>query len=343
MAISRRQFVLGLAASLLTNDPLQAASSLLEKATSPGWLSSPDISAAVLEVCHRQSCYTRAFGHSTSNETVFGIASITKPMVATAAMVLSDNRQIKIQDRVVKFLPEFSGEAREQVTIRHLLTHTAGLPDILPSSQELLRKQAPLTEFFLDTCKTPLLFKPGTEVSYSNLGVLVVMEVIERLTGVPLLQFLREHVFLPLSMTQTSLGLGGRRLQDIASPQFCGPNKNPSSVYQHDLGAPWGGVHSTVSDVTRFLNFFMNPNDTPIWTNTAYEMLRNQTEGLNEPWGLGWMLANSHDVYFGIRPSWRRYGWSYLVANPLRLPAFGVNCSARTFGHYGVSGTIAWA
>jgi CubicO group peptidase (beta-lactamase class C family) len=343
MAITRRQFAYGVLASLFSKDPLQAASEVLEKATSPGWFSAPDINAAVFDVCYGTKRYTKAYGAAGTPERVFIIASISKAMVATGAMVLSDRGKLTLQDRVVRFVPEFHGEGRDDVTIQNLLTHTAGLPDSVPQIRQLLARQAELNEIFAATCKVPLLFQPGTAFSYSNLGVLVLKEIIERITGASLKQFLQTEVFAPLAMNATSLGLGGRAIESTAQNQQMPNGQNPNTYYGRDLGAPWGGVHSTAPDLTRFLHYFVNPKDPPLKPETAREMLRNHCEGLTQPWGIGWMLSKSHATSYKVLPTWRQYGWSAVFANPERVPAFGLHCSASTFGHYGVSGTIAWA
>jgi CubicO group peptidase (beta-lactamase class C family) len=343
MGITRRQFAYSVLASLFSSNSLQAASELLEKATSPGWFSPPEIDAAALDVCYGKNHYSKAYGACGMPERVFAISSISKPIVATGAMVLKDRGELILQDRAAKFLPEFLGDGRDDVTIQNLLTHTAGLPDSLPEFRQLLNQQAGLDEFFKVTCKVPLLFKPGSAVSYSNLGVLVVKEIMERITGVPLRQFLKTQVFEPLSMHATSLGLGGRTLESVAQNQIKEGGLHTNTIYRHELGSPWAGVHSTALDLTRLLHYFVNPCNSPLKPETAREMLRNHCEGLNQPWGVGWMLAHSHDTYYKIPPTWRRYGWSSLFSNPEQGPAFGVHCSPSAFGHYGVSGTIAWA
>jgi CubicO group peptidase (beta-lactamase class C family) len=204
-------------------------------------------------------------------------------------------------------------------------------------------RQAGLHEFFAATCKVPLLFKPGTAFSYSNLGVLMVKEIVERLTSVPLRRFLKMEVFEPLAMNSTSLGLGGRTIESTAQNQPETDGLNSNTLYDRELGAPWGGVHSTVSDLMRFLHYFVNPGNSPLKSETAREMLRNHSEALNQPWGIGWMLAKSHTDWYRDPPTWHRYGWPAPCSNRGEAPAFGVHCSASTFGHYGVSGTIAWA
>jgi len=340
MPFTRRQFALGLLAGIWASDPLQEIAHILEKATSPGWFTPPEISASVLDIYYGGKRFTRAFGAGIVPETAFVISSITKPMVATAVMVLQDRKELNIEDRVSKFVPEFDKDSRGEVNIRHLLTHTSGLPDNLPHVHKLVSQNVSLHDMFLQTCKLPLLFKPGTAVSYSNLGVLLSKEIIERLGGIPLPEFLAQEVFHPLSMNFTSLGLDRREAKSIAENQT---PENPTSHHQHDFATPWGGVYSTAADVSRFLHYFVNASGPPLRPETASSMLKNHNQGLNQPWGIGWMLAYSHDVYYKVSPTWRRYGWPALWGNPEHLPAFGINCSPATFGHYGVTGTLAWA
>jgi len=134
--VRRCQFIYELLCTCFSTDPLRAASEILEKATSPGSISAPEINAAVLDVCYGKEHYTKAYGAAGTPQRVFVIASMSKPIVATAAMVLKDRGNLALKDRVVKFVPEFRGQGRDEVTIQHLLTHTAGLPDALPQKPD---------------------------------------------------------------------------------------------------------------------------------------------------------------------------------------------------------------
>jgi CubicO group peptidase (beta-lactamase class C family) len=144
-------------------------------------------------------------------------------------------------------------------------------------------------------------------------------------------------------MMDTYLGLGRYRIEETARNQQGSLKVDPNDSYYRNLGAPWGGIHSTVSDVTRFLDAFLDHDGGLLKSQTAEAMVKNQTVGLNEPWGLGWMLAQSHD--FDVhewRATHRLPGlWSKFDA--VTHGAFGQQCSPLTFGHYGVSGTLAWA
>jgi CubicO group peptidase (beta-lactamase class C family) len=306
----RRHFLAGSVALALKKDQTDAAVSLVEKATARGYFS-----AAALHVKQGSSELSRAFGKATP-ETPFLLASITKPMTATAVMILSDRKALTLADPVKKYIPEFTGGDRDMITIRHLLTHTSGLPDMLPENEALRKRHAPLADFVAGTCKVKLLFKPGTQVKYQSMGLLLAGEIVERVTKTPLRDFLRKEVYSPLKMTKTSLGLGGRAIPATAQCQVPDEDWQWNSQYWRDLGSPWGGAHATAADIGRFLRAFLKPTAPILKPETAAAMIVNQTEGLNDSRGLGWQT----------KPS-----------------AFGSGCSAKTFGHGGSTGTMSWA
>jgi beta-lactamase class C len=327
----RREFLSGLLGAVSVNrlqamalkqDRLEQAAALVQKATESG-----DVSAASLYVGQRDFVFRRVFGRAQDPESVFLLASITKPMTAVGVMILADRGQVSLSDPVRKYIPEFTGGDRGLVTIRHLLTHTSGLPDQLEENVALRKRHAPLKEFVAATCRTPLLFKPGTQVKYQSMGLLLAAEIAERVTKQPFRDFLQKELYRPAGMMKTSLGLGGRKVSDTMLSQVdsapglygggdSGRDWNWNSVYWRDLGAPWGGAHSTASDVAKLLAMFLKPDGRILKRETAAAMIVNQTEGLNEPRGIGWM----------VKPG-----------------EFGRHCSPRAFGHYGATGTVAWA
>lgn len=275
---------------------------------------SGELAGAVLHVRHGKHITVEAFG-AAKLSSVFYLASLTKPMTATAVMILVDRGKVTLEDRVQKFIPEFSGGERERVLVRHLLSHTSGLPDMLPENEELRKRHAPLKDFVAGACKTSLLFSPGTRVSYQSMGILLAGEIVERLSGRSLRNFLREEVFHPLQMQDSSLGLGGRNLADTMQLQHDAPTDwAQNSSYWRNLGAPWGGVHGTAADVSRFTNYFLHPDSSVLKPATAAAMITNQNPGLNRPWGIGWAMGSG----------------------------FGKHASARTCGHSGSSGTLMW-
>ena len=264
-------------------------------------------------------------------DSVFLLASITKPVTATAVMLLVERGQVSLEEPAARYIPEFQGGARGLVRVRDLLSHTSGLPDMLPENRELRLAHAPLSEFVRRVCATPLLFSPRTRCSYQSMGTLLAGEIVQRVTGEPLRDFMRREIFRPLGMKDSSLGLGKRRVsetvwssgppeaskQDLAAYGW-------STEYWRDLGAPWGGMHSTTTDLAVLLQTFLNEGVFEgrrlLKPETAKAMITDQNSGLDSPWGLGWALARSR-------------AWNY----------FGNRVSPATFGHVGATGTIAWA
>lgn len=290
------------------------------------WVDDGKLRAASLTVGLDGERFARGFGDAKDDpDTIFLLASITKPMTAIAMMVLADRGELTLQDPVHKFIPEFTDGDRKDITIKDILCHTSGLPDQLPENVELRKRHAPLEEFVERAIKTPLLFKPGAEQKYQSMGLLLASEVAQRITNKPFRDFLKEVVFTPLGMQHSALGLGGFKIPDTAqsqieeAPALYGGGDNSSwdwnSLYWRDLGAPWGGAHSTGSDLTRLLDYFLAPDERVLKPETARAMLVNQNGDL-PAWGIG----------FAVAPG-----------------SFGKGCSDRTFGHSGATGTLFWA
>ena len=276
---------------------------------------SGEIAAAAFLVRQGKFELARGYGKAT-DETPFLIASPTKPMTVSAVLWLRDRGELRLSDPVQKFLPKFSGVDRAAVTIRHLLTHTSGLPDMLPDNEELRKRHAPLSDFIAGTCRTLLLFRPGEKVSYQSMGILLAAAIVEKIGGQRPADFLQEKIFAPLKMTRTSLGLGGRKIAETAQCQVSDPSDwDWNSAYWRNLGAPWGGAHSTVRDLAAFTEAFVADGKEPWPQSTRLEMRTIQTGELRPSYGFGWS---------------REPG------------AFGRKCSTATFGHFGSTGTVVW-
>jgi CubicO group peptidase (beta-lactamase class C family) len=304
-------------------DELDTAAGVLAKAVAEGQLH-----AAALYVRQGKSVFAKSFGASKSPNDVFLLASISKPMSATAVMSLYDQGKLRLTDTVQKFIPEFTGAGRDKITVRQLLTHVSGLPDQLPENQSLRQRQAKLSEFVDGAIRTPLLFAPGSQYRYSSMGILLASEIAQRISGIGFLEFIDQAVFQPLEMRRSALGLGRLKLEDTircqvgsAAPESGAGDPSAkdwdwNSPYWREFGAPWGGAHASAPDVARFLAEFLHPSGKAIDLETARLMLRNHNrEGLR-PRGLGFSIG-AH--------------------------AGSPGCSEKTFGHSGATGTLAWA
>jgi CubicO group peptidase (beta-lactamase class C family) len=280
-----------------------------------GHVARGEVTAAAFLVRQGTFEFTRGYGQA-KVDTPFLIASPTKPMTVSAVMWLRDRGLLQLTDPAQKYLPQFKGGDRDRITIHHLLTHTSGLPDMLPENVELRKRHAPLSEFVERTCRTELLFRPGEKVGYQSMGILLAAAIVEKISHQPLSVLLERSIFGPLGMKRSSLGLGGRRISDMAQCQVTEVNDwDWNSAYWRNLGAPWGGAHATVHDLALFLEAFTRTDSAPWREATRREMREIQTGRHRPSYGLGWV---------------REPG------------AFGKTCSPATFGHFGSTGTVVW-
>jgi CubicO group peptidase (beta-lactamase class C family) len=272
-----------------------------------------------------------------ARDSLFLAASLTKPVIAVATMLLVERGGITLDDRIVDILPEFGDGAKADVRLRHLLTHTSGLPDQLPNNEELRARHAPLSEFVAETCRRPLLFAPGTAVRYQSMGFAILGALLTRLTGRPLPEFLRDELFGPLGMLDTTLGLNPRHIDRQTVVRIDATQSRSdwhwNSPYWRGLGSPWGGMITSASDYGRFLRMMLGRGSlgpTRLLSPATVEtMIANQlltfpgvpdVDRRLRPWGLGWRLR-----------------WPGSSAH------FGDLLGPRSFGHWGATGTVAWA
>ena len=295
-------------------------------------------SASVLVARHGKVVLHGGFGElnadpkapATQPDTTYLLASISKPVSVCGLMLLVDRGEVDLSDPVKRYLPEFHGDDRDQVKIWHLLSHTSGLPDMLPENVELRRSHAPLSEFVARALRTPLLYPPGTQFAYQSMGTLLAAEITERVSGARLRDFLRREIFEALDMKHTVLGLDGLRIEDTAIVQEKDADAKdarrwgPNSSYWRNMGHPWGGLHSTTGDLAILLQTFLNGGEYGgvrlLSPETTTAMIRDRNRSIGAPWGLGWALRDS-------------YVWNF----------FGSRGSPHTFGHVGATGTVAWA
>lgn len=307
----------------LRREQLDEAADLLARAVTSG-----QVTAAVLHVSQRETTFTRSFGAARSDQAMYLLGSITKPICVTALMTLFDRGEFKLDEPLKKFIPRFSGEDRDRVTMQHLLTHVSGLPDQLPENDALRKKHAPLSEFAEHAIRTPLNFAPGSRYQYSSMAILLAARVAEMISGLDIQTLVDRAVFQPLKMMHSAQGLGRFALSDMismqterAAPESGGGDPNAkdwdwNSPYWRKLGAPWGGTHASAPDLGLFLAEFLNERGAAVKPATARLMVTNHNPAGLTPRGLGFNVGAS---------------------------AGSRGCSEKTFGHTGSTGTIAWA
>ncbi len=166
-------------------------------------------------------------------KTLFDIASLTKVTgTTTSVMLLADRGQINIEDRVCKYIKAFDTPDKKDITIRHLLTHTAGLYEWYPLYYLASNRQ----DCFRIIESLPLIAPVGQQRRYSDLGFVLLGEIIEIVSGLPLEQYMKQNVFQPLGMKNTTfnpLATGGRT--GIAATSAGNPYER-RMVYDSTLG-----------------------------------------------------------------------------------------------------------
>lgn len=180
---------------------------------------------AVLLVRHGEGFfYLRAFGNRSlvpqvapmREDTIFDVASLTKPLATSVAvMLLAKEAKIRLDDRVARFVPNFSVHGKAQVTFRHLLAHCSGLPSWKPYYKEVFAEERRRGRVnFLGTSAAKAFVyqfierervetEPGTRTAYSDLGFILLGAVIEQLSGMSLDRFCQERIFRPLGLRST--------------------------------------------------------------------------------------------------------------------------------------------
>ncbi|HEY4485088.1 MAG TPA: serine hydrolase domain-containing protein, partial [Nitrospiria bacterium] len=139
-----------------------------------------------------------------TRSTVFDLASLTKPVATTTSVMrLVDRGVLSIDEPVRRRVPEFAGEGKEAVTIRNLLNHSSGLRAWEPFYKEGGGSPAARRRILARVFSNPLVYPTGTKSIYSDLGFILLGEIVERAGGMPLDRFSRVEIFSSLKMTRT--------------------------------------------------------------------------------------------------------------------------------------------
>jgi CubicO group peptidase (beta-lactamase class C family) len=255
------------------------------------------------------------------DESIYDLASLTKVVgTATAAMILYDEGRLELDAPVARYLPAFSGGTKDNVTVRHLLTHTSGLP----AGRDLRRLATSAWEARQLVMATSLACAPGRCQVYSDLGADVLGFTIEAITGQGLDAFLEERVFTPLGMNDTRFRPEPSLRDRIAPTEVSSPRGYAIRGEVHDenawaLGGVAGhaGLFSTAADLSLFAQMMLNRgtfNGVRIVSDSAVARFTTRTTGTR---ALGW------DTSDGDGPA-------------------GVHMGERAYGHTGFTGTSLW-
>jgi len=273
-------------------------------------------------------------------DTIFWIASMTKPVTATAVMMLEGEGKLSVDDPVAKYIPELGslksaeGEAAN-VTIRQLLMHTSGMAEITPEQAQACKTLADVIPLY---AAQPVNFKPGTKWVYCQSSINTAARVVEVVSGQSFPDFLEERLFGSLGMKDTTfyltdeqharLATSYRRTDDgelERAENFILLGKNPTS--RDRFPAANGGLFSTASDYAKFCRMILNRGELDgrryLKAESVAKMTTVQTDELKtgftegNGWGLGWCVVR--------KPQ-----------GPTEV------LSSGSFGHGGAYGTQAW-
>jgi CubicO group peptidase (beta-lactamase class C family) len=246
-----------------------------------------------------------ADGVPVDDSTVFDLASLTKVMATTTAVLaLADTGRLSLADPLGRYVPAFADGVRARITLRHLLTHTAGLLD----SRRYYREHSGREEVLAAVAAEPLLAAPGERVVYSDLGFLVLGQVVEIVSGIGLDDAVAALVLDPLGLHRTAY-------RPLCSPALAAgpfavttePGAHRAVGLPHDRNAQacgdvagHAGLFSVLDDVARYAAWWAGDAGGPVSPATRAEAMRCLTDGLGGRRGLGWMCrGDGGDVLAG--------------------------------------------
>ncbi len=273
-------------------------------------------------------------------ETIFWIASMTKPITATAVLMMQQEGKLSVDDPVEKHLPEFkdlkSADGNPlNVTIRHLLTHTSGMGEASPAEARVIMDLAGLIPIYVGK---PVQFPPGSKWNYCQSGINTAARIVEVASGMPFDRFVEQRLFGPLEMKDTTFYLTEEQLPRLAASYSRSKEGELTATPVRILyGKPAtsrdrfpaanGGLFSTAPDYARFCQMilkggeldgkrYLKPESVALMTSVQTGDLKTGFTPGNG-WGLGWCVTRE----------------------PQGVTAM---LSPGTFGHGGAYGTQAW-
>jgi beta-N-acetylhexosaminidase len=318
------------------SDRLKPAYDLLDRAVADG-----AFPGGVLAIGWNNQLAIHPFGALTRDpksprvtaNTIYDVASLTKPIVTTTAvMLLAQKRQIDLDAPVSHYLPEFATAAksdpnpawRVRVTVRILLLHDSGLPAHRDFYERAKGKDAILARVLAE----PLVHEPGTHIDYSDLGFILLGTIAERLTGKPLDEFAKQNIFTPLGMTE-SLFNPPRTLRARIAPteddsafrkRLIRGEVDDENAWAMGGVAGHAGLFSTVGDIAVFAQMMLNGG---IY---AHHRLLSRT------------TIDEFTARRTVGDSARALGWDV----PSDPSSSGRYFSGKSFGQMGFTGTSVW-
>jgi CubicO group peptidase (beta-lactamase class C family) len=233
-----------------------------------GAIASNRCPGGVLWLEHNGVSYHKAYGSRAivptrepmTEDTIFDAASLTKVMATTpAVMLLIQRGQIELDAPVKTYIPEFTGDGKEEVTVRELLTHTSGLPPDIETKSDWHGE----AEAIRKACAEKLEHPPGTVFRYSDINFFMLGEIVQRVSHTPLEMFVQREIYKPLKMKDTGYLPPADKLDRIAPTEVV--NGKPWRGIVHDptarkMGGVAGhaGLFTTASDMARYSRMLLD-------------------------------------------------------------------------------------
>ncbi len=269
-----------------------------------------------------------------AGDSLFWIASMSKPVVGVAVMILVDEGKLDLDAPIERYLPEFNeqwvvteqdsehvllAKNTQRITLRHLLSHTSGLPFSSLIEHPTL-DQLRLKDTVRGYAMMPLKSEPGTKYQYSNAGINTAGRIIEVVSGMSFESFLDKRIFEPLGMIDTTFWPNDSQLKRLAKAYQ--PNGDKTDLQEMTIGQltyplsdrmrcpmPGGGLFSTAADMAKFGQMVLNlgrydlrdGKEMRLLTERAVkEMTKRQTAPhIQESYGLGWAGNNDSSGHGG--------------------------------------------
>jgi CubicO group peptidase (beta-lactamase class C family) len=278
--------------------------------------------------------YEKAYGHFTydntstpvSVNTIFDLASATKVIATTtAAMICVDRGLFELEDKAARYIPEFKKNNKGHISIKNLLLHNSGLP----SWKQYYRMYNRAEDVLSDIYSSALEYQTNSKMIYSDLGIITIGKIIEKVTGKSLDDFCRDEIFVPLGMRNTFFNPSAEIKNKTAPTEL--DNYWRMRLLQgevHDETASLlngiaghAGLFSTASDVSKVLKMLLDQGE---YENTR--MIKPET-------------VNKFTRKYSAL-STRALGWDTKSAAG---SSAGILFSSLAFGHTGYTGTSVWA
>lgn len=334
----------------------------LDRAMQDGITSGLTPGAVILVQRNGQSIFAKAYGNRSvapttepaTLETIYDLASLTKPIAtATSIMKLVEQGQVRLNDRVSKYIPEWKNTPeeetarkdrergdlptdRESITIRHLLTHTSGLPSYERYYERYPEGNA-RKKIVSDIARVRLSGPVGGQFIYSDLGFIVLGDLVERISGLPLDEFCQAEIFGPLGMTDTSFGVPEDKLDRTAPTEWrAAKSENSESTRTIILGTVHDGNADVQDGVAGHAGLFSTADDMAIFCEMMVNGGASRTARVLSPLTVREMTTNYAQLEEGEVE--RGLGWDISSAyNSQKGDLF-----QSGYGHTGFTGTSIW-